>query len=100
MRTAHKNHTDRITPGWAQNLRRKQAASDKGSQSPRSEEVADRDCSAYEAHPRHQGTGRLERERSRERLKRFLLLPPPWSISAVTREAMQHGWQDGAIKFI
>ncbi len=46
----------------------------KDSQSPKPEEVAEHYASGYEANRLHEGTGNIDRERSREILKRFL--PP------------------------
>ena len=46
------------------------------SHSPKPEQVADHYITGYEAERLHKGTGNLDRERSRELLKRFLPLPP------------------------
>jgi ubiquinone/menaquinone biosynthesis C-methylase UbiE len=46
------------------------------SQSPKPDAVADHYASGYEANRLHTGTGKLDRERSRELLKRFLPAPP------------------------
>jgi ubiquinone/menaquinone biosynthesis C-methylase UbiE len=48
----------------------------KDSHSPKPDEVVDHYASGYEADRLHTGTGQLDRERSRELLKRFLPLPP------------------------
>ncbi len=53
-------------------------ARDKDSQSPKPEEVAEHYASGYEADRLQKGTGNLDRERSREILKRFL--PPAPAI--------------------
>ncbi len=53
-------------------------ARDKRSLSPKPEEVADHYGSGYEARRLYEGTGNLDRERSRELIQRFL--PPPPSV--------------------